>query len=114
MELQPLGPVLFIDTAGIDDDGSLGNLRVKGTRRVFDRTDLAVLVAVAGQWGSFEETLVSEFKERKTPLVIALNKADIFPADAAEIELLRQKRCRPSWPRRRPAGKGWPNSGTTP
>jgi len=88
MELQPLGPVLFIDTAGIDDAGALGAQRVTRTRRVFDRTDLALLVTVAGEWGAFEETLVSEFQERKTPLVIALNKADIAQPDEPEIRRL--------------------------
>src|SRR5208283_5590811 len=53
MELLPLGPVLFIDTAGIDDIGELGALRVQKTRQVFDRADMAVLVIEAGVWGSF-------------------------------------------------------------
>ena len=48
MELLPLGPVLFIDTAGMDDVGDLGELRVARTRRIFDRTDLGVLVGEAG------------------------------------------------------------------
>ncbi len=57
MELLPLGPVLFIDTAGIDDVGELGALRVQKTRQVLERTDLAVLVAEAGAWGNFEEEI---------------------------------------------------------
>ena len=55
MELLPIGPVLFIDTAGIDDVGALGELRVKRTRQVFDRTDVGLLVVEAGQWGEFED-----------------------------------------------------------
>ena len=55
MELLPVGPVLFIDTAGIDDTGALGGLRVEKTRRVFDRLDVAVLVAESGTWDAFEE-----------------------------------------------------------
>ena len=55
MELLPLGPVLFIDTAGIDDTGELGTLRMQKTRQVLERTDLAVLVAEAGMWGEIEE-----------------------------------------------------------
>src|SRR5208337_5681320 len=50
MELLPLGPVLFIDTAGIDDRGTLGDKRVEKTRQVFDRTDLGILVVDAGRW----------------------------------------------------------------
>ena len=84
---------------------------MKGTRRVFDRTDLAVLVAVAGQWGSFEETLVSEFKERKTPLVIASQQGRHFPGRRGRDRASSPEEAAPSWPRRRPAGKGWPNSG---
>src|SRR5512137_2902373 len=57
MELLPLGPVLFIDTAGIDDEGYLGALRVEKTRQVLDRADLAVLVCPQGEWGEFEESL---------------------------------------------------------
>ena len=53
MELLPLGPVLFIDTAGIDDTGELGALRVQKTRQVLDRTDVAVLVARSWPMGRF-------------------------------------------------------------
>jgi small GTP-binding protein len=49
MELLPLGPVLWIDTAGIDDQGALGEKRVQKTRQVFDRTDLGILVVDAGR-----------------------------------------------------------------
>ena len=77
MELLPLGPVLFIDTAGIDDLGALGELRVAGTRLVFERTDLAVLVAEAGVWGEFEEQLVAEFARRGIPMIVVLNKIDL-------------------------------------
>ena len=62
MELLPLGPVLFIDTAGIDDVGALGELRAEKTRQVFDRTDLGVLVTEAGSWGEFEDGILDEFQ----------------------------------------------------
>ncbi len=77
MELLPLGPVLFIDTAGVDDEGALGGMRVERTKAVFDRTDLAVRVAEAGAWGEVEEGLFSEFERRKTPVVIVFNKRDL-------------------------------------
>src|SRR5512142_1292471 len=57
MELLPLGPVLFIDTAGLDDLGALGELRTQKTRQVFDRTDLGLLIAEGDQWGEFEELI---------------------------------------------------------
>ena len=77
MELLPLGPVLFIDTAGIDDVGVLGELRAKRTTQVFDRTDLGVLVTEAGSWGEYEDGILDEFLERKTPVVVVFNKADL-------------------------------------
>jgi len=77
MELLPLGPVLFIDTAGIDDSGALGDLRVQQTRKVIERTDVAVLVTVAGQWDSFEQSLLAELNGRKTPVIVVVNKSDL-------------------------------------
>jgi small GTP-binding protein len=59
MELLPLGPVLFIDTAGIDDVGVLGELRAKRTTQVFDRTDLGVLVTEAGNWAEYEDGILT-------------------------------------------------------
>ena len=67
MELQPIGPVLFIDTAGIDDEGALGELRMASTRQVFDSVDLAIIVAEAGSWGPFEDALAAEFRSRQAP-----------------------------------------------
>ncbi|MBN1911709.1 MAG: [FeFe] hydrogenase H-cluster maturation GTPase HydF [Pirellulales bacterium] len=79
MELLPLGPVLFIDTAGIDDCGALGQQRVERTRQVLDRTDLALLVVDAGQWGPFESGMVEELAERDVPVVVVFNKDDLGP-----------------------------------
>jgi [FeFe] hydrogenase H-cluster maturation GTPase HydF len=77
MELLPLGPVLFTDTAGIDDTGALGQRRVAKTRGVFERTDLAVLVAEASAWGEFERQMLDEFRARRIPAVVVLNKSDL-------------------------------------
>lgn len=76
MELQPIGPVLFIDTAGIDDEGALGEKRVEKTRRVFDRTDVALILAPAGAWTKFEESLVGEFEDRQIPVIVVFSMAD--------------------------------------
>ena len=57
MELLPIGPVVFIDTAGIDDCGALGELRVQKTRQVFDRADIAMIVTEADTWGDFETSI---------------------------------------------------------
>jgi [FeFe] hydrogenase H-cluster maturation GTPase HydF len=88
MELLPLGPVLFIDTAGIDDVGALGEERVAKTRKVLDRTDLGVIVADAGEWGSFEESIAAELKKRQVPVLVVFNKSDLgTPAPGLEQRL---------------------------
>jgi len=78
MELLPLGPVLFVDTAGLDDEGALGAARMGRTRAVLDRVDLAILVAEHGTWATFEADLLTELKARNIPTVVALNKADLL------------------------------------
>jgi [FeFe] hydrogenase H-cluster maturation GTPase HydF len=77
MELLPIGPVLFIDTAGIDDVGALGQLRVEKTRQVLDRTDVGVVVVSSGEWSEFEERIVCELHGRKIPVIVAFNKSDL-------------------------------------
>jgi len=89
MELLPLGPVLFIDTAGIDDAGVLGDLRVEKTHQAFDRTELAIIVTEAGSWTDFEEEMLQEMARRKTPAIVVFNKIDLGQPDAALEERLR-------------------------
>lgn len=76
MELLPIGPVLLIDTAGLDDEGELGALRIAKSRAVMDRTDIAIVAARADGWGEAEEQLVAEFAARQVPVVAALTHAD--------------------------------------
>jgi [FeFe] hydrogenase H-cluster maturation GTPase HydF len=94
MELLPLGPVLFIDTAGIDEAGGLGALRVEKTRQALERTEIAVLVAEPGVWGEFEEGLLADFAARQTPAVVVFNKTDAAAPDAALVERLRASKLR--------------------
>ncbi len=91
MELLPLGPVMFIDTAGIDDEGALGELRISRTRQVFERTDVAVIVAEAGEWGTFEQQLVEEFSQRGIPVIAVMNKTDVSPVSAATADRLSER-----------------------
>lgn len=77
MELLPLGPVLFIDTAGIDDTGALGEKRIQKTMQVFDRTDLGLLVTNYAEWGDFEEQILNELHDRNIPTIIVFNKFDL-------------------------------------
>lgn len=80
MELLPIGPVIITDTAGIDDTGDLGMLRVEKTLRVLENTDLAVLVIESSQQpGEWEEDIVNKIKDRGIPLLICANKIDIHP-----------------------------------
>jgi [FeFe] hydrogenase H-cluster maturation GTPase HydF len=77
MELLPIGPVLFIDTAGMDDVGALGAQRIEKTRLAINRTDIGVLVCESGVWTDFEEELLAELRARKIPVLVALNKTDL-------------------------------------
>lgn len=83
MELLPLGPVVIIDTPGIDDTGRVGALRVEKTYQVLAKTDAAVLVAdsTAGLTGE-DMKLIALFQEKKVPFIVAFNKADLCPEQA--------------------------------
>ena len=78
MELLPLGPVMLIDTPGFDDEGTLGEQRVKKAKQVLDKTDIAVLAVDAAEgMTACDEELVSLFKERDIPFMIACTKVDM-------------------------------------
>ena len=78
MELLPMGPVVIIDTPGIDDTGALGEQRVRRTRQVLNRSDAAVLVTDATRpLNRAEEDLLSLFRSRRIPFLIVRNKADL-------------------------------------
>ena len=79
MELLPLGPVQIIDTPGIDDEGALGQLRVRRTRQVLNKTDLAILVVDASVgMTAVEEELVQLLKQKNVPWILAWNKSDLL------------------------------------
>ncbi|MGD9930068.1 MAG: [FeFe] hydrogenase H-cluster maturation GTPase HydF [Mangrovibacterium sp.] len=80
MELLPLGPVLFIDTAGVDDVGALGEKRIQKTMAVIDRTDLGIIVSTSQDWGDFEEKILQELREREVPVILVFNKTDLYPS----------------------------------
>lgn len=77
MELLPLGPVVFIDTPGLDDDSELGALRTQRTYDVLNKTDLALLVCEDPAFGAFEETVLSQIKAKGIPVMIVINKSDL-------------------------------------
>ena len=78
MEISPIGPVTLIDTAGIDDEGELGELRVKKTMQVLAKTDLLILaVASDNAAGEWESAIAAEAKKRCVPIVGAITKQDL-------------------------------------
>ena len=82
MELLPIGPVVIIDTAGYDDEGMLGEMRVKSTKQALNRTDIAVLVIDAQLgMGECEKELVELFAQKEIPYIIAVNKTDLTKSD---------------------------------
>ena len=79
MELLPLGPVLITDTPGFDDSGKLGELRVKRTKQILNKTDIAILVTDATrQQDETELELLKIFEEKSIPFIIAKNKSDLL------------------------------------
>ena len=78
-ELAPIGPVVFIDTAGIDDVGELGAARVERTKSVLDWIDIALIVTSADQFDKSDEQLIAQARSLDTPAVLVLNKSDLFP-----------------------------------
>ena len=87
MELLPIGPVVIIDTPGIDDEGTLGEERVRRALRVLEKTDIAVLVTDSTRGlQPAEQELIELFRKREIPFVIAHNKADLTSVPAAMPE----------------------------
>ena len=92
MELLPIGPVLFIDTAGLDDIGALGEKRVAKTYKVFERADIILLVSQANVWGEYEEEILEEARKRKTPILVIFNKIDLFkPEQRLKAKLNKER-----------------------
>jgi small GTP-binding protein len=86
MELLPIGPVVFIDTAGLDDEGELGALRVERTYETVHRTHFALIVVTAEQgFGLLEAELLGELRSRDVECVVVLNKADLAPEAAPDV-----------------------------
>jgi len=103
MEFKPIGPVVFIDTAGIDDSGELGEARISRTIQALERTELGVLV-LGEHWGAYEQRLAELFEERDIPFVVAANKSDLFADD--RLEAVRAKVKAPIIPTSAMQGEG--------
>ena len=89
MELLPIGPVSITDTAGLDDTGTLGKKRVKKTKQVLDRTDVAILVFDNTGVKECDYELFTELKKRKIPILSIINKIDIDYPSRNNIEIIK-------------------------
>jgi [FeFe] hydrogenase H-cluster maturation GTPase HydF len=89
MELLPIGPVVFLDTAGIDDNSNLGGLRVARTRKVFERADVIFLITEPNTWTRYEDDVIDEAKKRNTPVIIIVNKIDEVTPEAIFLEKIK-------------------------
>ena len=89
MELLPLGPVLIIDTPGFDDEGALGEKRVRKTKQILNKTDIAVLVVDAAEgMKECDRELLAIFEEKKIPYLVVYNKCDLQVADGLCVSAL--------------------------
>ncbi len=91
MEFHLLGPVVLLDTAGINDESFLGNLRELKTKKVFDRADCFVLIVEPNEWTSYEKEIVAEAKKRNAPLVVVINKIDLEKPKDSFLSLVREQ-----------------------
>ena len=78
MEILPIGPVTLIDTAGIDDEGSLGKLRVEKTLTIIRKTDIALVITDADGLSSFDNSVIELLNKSKIPFIIIINKSFTF------------------------------------
>lgn len=91
MEIHGLGPVIFVDTAGIDDSGELGNLRVSKTLKTLNTIDMAILIIAGNQFDSHEEQLIDKFSHYSIPYLIVHNKSDLEKLGATTITSIFEK-----------------------
>lgn len=90
MELLPVGPVMFLDTGGTDDETNLSGARLKRTRRIFDRAEVFVLLVEPGYWSEYEEVIITEAQKRKCPCLIVVNKIDLSPPKKDFVQMLQE------------------------
>ncbi len=80
MELLPIGPVVFLDTAGLNDTTMLGGKRIEKTEKVFDRADVILLICEGTEFGEFEQAVCKKAEKKGTPVIRVANKADMVRA----------------------------------
>jgi [FeFe] hydrogenase H-cluster maturation GTPase HydF len=90
-EITGFGPVILVDTAGIDDSGDLGNKRVDRTLRTLDIIDLALLIVTNNHWGDYEDNLITRFRSQDVPFIIIHNKSDIRLPSPEFMTVIQEK-----------------------
>ncbi|MEW5759045.1 MAG: [FeFe] hydrogenase H-cluster maturation GTPase HydF [Candidatus Omnitrophota bacterium] len=90
MELLPVGPVVFLDTAGLDDVSELSNLRIQKTKKIFNRSDVILLIIEPDVWTEYEENVLTIAKEKNIPYIIVVNKIDKNYPSRIFIDKLKQ------------------------
>lgn len=88
MELLPIGPVVILDTAGIDDTSQLSEKRIEKTDTIFSRADIAVLVTDKADWTKYEQAVADKAKEMKIPLITIINKSDLIDTNNTDTALI--------------------------
>jgi len=77
MELLPIGPVVLLDTAGVDDQSSLAEARIGKAKKTLQRIDIAIVVVTADEWSDYEDALVNEARSNTIPVMVVVNKTDL-------------------------------------
>lgn len=91
MELLPLGPVVFLDTAGLDDTSLLAEFRLKKTVKIFDRSDVIILLVEPNAWTGYEDRILEEAQKREIPPILVVNKIDLESPTEKFVEEIREK-----------------------
>lgn len=90
MELLPVGPVVFLDTAGVDDTSELGVLRIKKTSVAMDRSEVVVIVTEPQVWGTFETQIAGEANAKKLPIIVVVNKVDTGEVSNVWLDIVKK------------------------
>jgi small GTP-binding protein len=91
MELLPIGPVVFLDTAGLDDTSALSEFRLKKTVKIFDRSDVIILLVEPNVWTDYEDRILEEAQKREDPPILVVNKIDLESPTEKFVETIREK-----------------------
>ncbi|MEN6475843.1 MAG: [FeFe] hydrogenase H-cluster maturation GTPase HydF [Syntrophaceae bacterium] len=90
-ELLPIGPVLFLDTAGLDDTSTLAEKRLQKTAKIYERADVILLVTEPEVWTAFEDEVLAMAADKKIPVVVVINKIDLKKPGKDFVEQLNKK-----------------------